>query len=39
MFHENKLFLLNVLNKIKGKLNLKTTAEALDAMARNYKIK
>lgn len=37
MLHENKIFLLNVLNTIKKELNLKTTADALLHLAKNYK--
>lgn len=37
MLHENKIFLLNVLNTIKKELNLKTTADALLHLAKNHK--
>ncbi len=37
MLHENKIFLLNVLNTIKKELKLKTTADALLHLAKNHK--
>ena len=39
MLHEDKIFLLNVLNNIKKELDLKTTADALLHLAKNHKTK
>jgi hypothetical protein len=37
MVHEDKVFVLEVLNKLKSTLNLKTTAHALVVLANKYK--
>ena len=39
MLHEDKIFLLNVLNNIKKEFDLKTTADALLHLAKNHKTK
>lgn len=39
MVHQDKIFVLNILNEIKSELNLKTTAESLMVLAKNYKKK